>query len=98
MELCQIVFRWGVSLPYRLFGVGSIHLRGGESFLVLLLFFEALVALYTPLYALWLFAFFLMHILFTYQKKKKKKILSLTRIFGKVGLVFKKGYIHRDSF
>ena len=37
-----------MSLPYRLFGVGSIHLRGGESFLVLLLFFDALAALYTP--------------------------------------------------
>ena len=48
MELGQIVCRRGVSLPYRLFGVGSIHLRGGESFLVLLLFFEALDALYIP--------------------------------------------------
>ena len=51
--------------------MGSIHLRGGESFLVLL-FFLGLSRLVYPLYALWLFAFFLMHFLFTYKKNGDK--------------------------
>ena len=71
MELGQIVFRWGDSFSYRLFGVGSIHLRGGESFLFL--FFWGLSRLVYPLYALWLFASILMHFYLYLSKKKTKR-------------------------
>ena len=71
MELGQIVFRWEGSFSFRLLGVDSIHLRGGDSFLSL--FFWGLSCLLYPLYALWLFASFLMHFLFYLSKKKKKK-------------------------
>ena len=80
MELGQSVFRWGVvSLPYRLFGVDSFHLRGGSSFGPFLLF-EAVAVLYTPCMLYGVLAFSNAYLVYLSKKKKKKKHWWITMV------------------
>ena len=76
MELGQSVFRWGVFLPYRFFGVDSFHLRGGSSFWSFFSFWGCSRLVYS-LYALWRLAFSNAYLVYL-SKKKKMKILTHT--------------------
>ena len=70
MELGQSVFRWGVFLPYRTFGVDSFHLRGGRSFWSFSFFWGCSRFVYS-LYALWRLTFSNAYLVYLSKKKKK---------------------------